>query len=298
MVNTKLLLKRSAIFTLAVLTLVLTGLGVILQGRPAEAAASERVVITGPGGDLVYHRLGQGAAAILLPSFARSAADFNCLAQALADAGYRSLAVQPRGIEGSALGTLDVSLADYATDVAAVLDAEGVATARGVIGHAYGNRVARGFAVKHPERVRKLVLLAAGGGKPPPPDINAAIRKAVFGFDGEAREAAIALAVFAGEVVPAAWITGWYPLAALHQTRATTAQAHSSWSHGGSTSMLIPQPADDTAAAPADSKKLAAQLVARATRHVIANAGHAPLPEQPEAVASHILRYLAMPEKQ
>lgn len=298
MMNTKLLLKRGAIFTLVILMLLLAGLGVILQNRPAEPAAGERVVITGPGGDLVYHRLGQGDAVVLLPSFARSAADFNRLAQALADAGYRSLAVQPRGIEGSAFGTLDVSLADYAADIAAVLDAEDVAAARAVIGHAYGNRVARVFAVKHPERVRKLVLLAAGGGKPPPPEINAAIRKAVFGFDGEAREAAIALAFFAGETVPASWVTGWYPLAALHQTRATTAQAYSSWSHGGSAPMLILQPADDTAAAPADSEKLATQLGARATRHVVANAGHALLPEQPESVASHILRYLDPPGKQ
>ncbi|ENO81120.1 putative hydrolase [Thauera sp. 27] len=291
------MLKRSVACTLIVILLLIAGLIVVLQDRRAEAAAGTRIVIGGPAGDLVYHRLGQGEAVVLLPSFARSAADFNQLAQALADAGYRSLAIQPQGIEGSAFGSLDVSLADYAADIAAVLDAEGVATAHAVVGHAYGNRVARVFAVNHPERVRKLVLLAAGGGKPPPPDINAAIRKAVFGFDGAARDAAIALAFFAGETVPAAWVKGWYPLAALHQTRATTAQSYSSWSHGGSAPMLILQPADDTAAAPADSEKLATQLGERATRHVIANAGHALLPEQAEAVALHILRYLDTPEE-
>lgn len=291
------MLKRSVACTLIVILLLIAGLIVVLQDRRAEAAAGTRIVIGGPAGDLVYHRLGQGEAVVLLPSFARSAADFNQLAQALADVGYRSLAIQPQGIEGSAFGSLDVSLADYAADIAAVLDAEGVATAHAVVGHAYGNRVARVFAVNHPERVRKLVLLAAGGGKPPPPDINAAIRKAVFGFDGAARDAAIALAFFAGETVPAAWVKGWYPLAALHQTRATTAQSYSSWSHGGSAPMLILQPADDTAAAPADSEKLAAQLGARATRRVIANAGHVLLPEHPEAVAAHILRYLDTPEE-
>lgn len=292
------ILKRTAASALIVFALLIATLVVILQDRRAEAAAGTRIVIGGPAGDLVYHRLGQGEAVVLLPSFARSAADFNQLAQALADAGYRSLAIQPQGIEGSAFGSLDVSLADYAADIAAVLDAEGVATAHAVVGHAYGNRVARVFAVNHPERVRKLVLLAAGGGKPPPPDINAAIRKAVFGFDSAARDAAIALAFFAGETVPAAWVKGWYPLAALHQTRATTAQSYSSWSHGGSAPMLILQPADDTAAAPADSEKLAAQLGERATRHVIANAGHALLPEQPEAVAAHILRYLGIPGRE
>lgn len=286
------ILKRIAAGAVVVVTLLAVAGFVLLKDRPAEPAAGERITIRGPAGDLVYHRLGVGETIVLLPSFARSASDFNALAHTLGAAGYRTLMMQPRGIEGSSLGSFDAGLGDYAADVAAVLDAEGISSVRAIIGHAYGNRVARAFAVHYPHRVDKLILLAAGGGKPPPPEISAAIRTAVFGLSGNRRERAIALAFFAGDAVPQSWVVGWYPLAALQQARATSAQAYSDWSHGGSTPMLILQPADDRAAPAEDSKVLAERHGGRVVRHVIPHAGHALLPEQPEAVASHILAYL------
>ena len=286
------LIKRIALGLAVLVALVMTIGVVMLQDRPAEAAVGERVRISGPAGDLVYHRLGSGEAVVLVPSFARSAADFNALARALAEAGYRTLAIQPRGIEGSSFGGFDPSLRDYAADIAAILKAEGVLSARAIVGHAYGNRVARVFAVYYPDRVEKLALLAAGGGKPPSPEINAAIRKGIFGFSDEEREKAIALAFFADGTVPPSWLRGWYPLAALHQARATTAQAYSSWSHGGDTPMLILQPTEDKPAPPADAQALAAQLGARVEFLLVPRAGHALLPEQPEAVAKQIWSYL------
>ena len=127
---------------LAVAILILVGLCLLqLQDRPAELALGERVVIQGPGGELVYYRSGEGETVILLPSFARSASDFNALTDALHRAGYRTLALQPRGIEGSELGEWRVGLQDYAADVAAMLDAEEIVRVGAVIGHAYGNRV-------------------------------------------------------------------------------------------------------------------------------------------------------------
>ena len=153
------LIKRIAIGLAGLVTLLAAISLVLLHDRPAEPVTGERLLITGPAGDLVYHRLGSGEAVVLLPSFARSAADFNALARALAEAGYRTLALQPRGIEGSALGGLDPSLRDYAADIVAMLEAEGVDRAKAVVGHAYGNRVARVFAVHFPDRVQKLVLL-------------------------------------------------------------------------------------------------------------------------------------------
>ena len=290
------LIKRIAIGLAGLVTLLAAISLVLLQDRPAEPVTGERLLIAGPAGDLVYHRLGSGEAVVLLPSFARSAADFNALARALAEAGYRTLALQPRGIEGSALGGLDPSLRDYAADIVAMLEAEGVDRAKAVVGHAYGNRVARVFAVHFPDRVQKLVLLAAGGGKPPPPETNAAIRKAIFGLSSEGREKAIALAFFADSAVPPSWMRGWYPLAALHQARATAAQPYSSWSHGGNTPMLIIQPTEDKPAPAADAQALAARLGARVEFHLLPGAGHALLPEQPEAVATRILSYLRAEE--
>lgn len=285
--------RRAGVGVLAAVV-VLAGLGaLLLRDRPAEPAYGERVVIRGPAGELAYHRAGAGEAVVLLPSFARSASDFNALARALQAAGYRSLALQPRGVEGSVLGGWRVGLRDYAADVAAMLDAEGVARAQAIVGHAYGNRVARVFATAYPARVEALVLLAAGGGSPPPPEVSAAIRKAVFGIGEAGRAAAIAFAFFApGNAVPAAWQRGWYPLAALQQTRATTAQDYAGWRDGGSAPMLLLQPADDLPAPPEQSRALAARHPERVRRELIAGAGHALLPERPDEVAGRFLAYL------
>lgn len=279
---------------LAVAILILVGLCLLqLQDRPAELALGERVVIQGPGGELVYYRSGEGETVILLPSFARSASDFNALTDALHRAGYRTLALQPRGIEGSELGEWRVGLQDYAADVAAMLDAEEIVRVGAVIGHAYGNRVARVFASRYPERVGVLVLLAAGGEGPPAAKVSAAVRTAVFGFDGAARTDAIQYSFFAsGNVPPASWVTGWYPLAALQQARATTAQTYDSWSDGGRAPMLVLQPAEDRAAPADQSAVFAERYAGRVTRHVIAGSGHALLPEQPAEVAALILGYL------
>lgn len=288
------ILKRTLLGIAAVVTIVALPGFALLRDRPAEPAVGERMLIRGPAGDLVYHRHGAGEAIVLLPSFARSASDFNALAEALAEAGYRTLALQPRGVEGSALGGWQVSLHDYAADVAALLDAEGLERVRAVVGHAYGNRVARMFAVDFPARVDRLILLAAGGGKPPAPAVSAAIRKAVFGLDGPARVAAIGFAFFADGRVPPSWVRGWYPRAALQQTRATTMQDYAEWSHGGSAPMLVLQPADDRPAPAEDSEAFAGRHRERVTRHLVAGAGHALLPEKPVEVAARILDYLGV----
>lgn len=82
----------------------------------------------------------------LLPSFARSASDFNELVAELNAAGYRTLAMQPRGVDGSTLPSWSMTLHGYAGDVRAMLAAEGISEPVIVVGHAYGNRVARSFA--------------------------------------------------------------------------------------------------------------------------------------------------------
>ena len=61
---------------------------------------------------------------ILLPSFGRSVSDFNELAIGLSEAGHRTIAWPPRGIDGSTLPSGEIDLLDSAGDVLAVLDAE------------------------------------------------------------------------------------------------------------------------------------------------------------------------------
>jgi 3-oxoadipate enol-lactonase len=70
---------------------------------------------------------------------------------------YRCLAVDNRGVGGSAAAPRPFSLEQMADDAVAVLDSEGVATAH-VLGASMGGVLAQILAVRHPERVRSLVL--------------------------------------------------------------------------------------------------------------------------------------------
>ena len=80
----------------------------------------------------------------------------------LADAGFRAIALNPRGADGSR-GSLDnLTLHDFAADVARVIERMGVGPVH-VLGHGFGNRVARCVASDRPELVAGLVLLGAGG---------------------------------------------------------------------------------------------------------------------------------------
>jgi len=72
-------------------------------------------------------------------------ADFDRIAERLAGAGFRVLRPQPRGIGESRGPMSGIDLHDYAADVAAIIAHDGGSAAL-VVGHAFGNRVARMLA--------------------------------------------------------------------------------------------------------------------------------------------------------
>ncbi|MGH0031368.1 MAG: alpha/beta fold hydrolase [Myxococcota bacterium] len=264
-----------------------------LRDREARPAVGERRVARPDGGRLHYFAAGpeDGAVVALFPGYARSASDFNELVSALNQAGHRTLALQPRGVDGSALSFPD-DLHGYAEDLRAMLDAEDVTRPVVVCGHAYGNRVARSFASRFPDRTRGLVLLAAGGADPTPPEMTRAIGRAMLGVWPEGtRRAATERAFFAkGHPVPDAWMRGWYPLAGLAQSGANQTP-WAEWGAGGSAPVLVVQPAED-AVAPRGGPELARRFPERVTLVSVPRAGHALLPEQPEAVARAVLAFL------
>ena len=127
----------------------------------------------GPDVTLTYFLQGpeQGEAVVLLPGMGRGADDFRELAAALNNAGYRTVAIQPRGIGRSGPILTDPSYDQFADDVALVLNDIPGRISGGkahVLGYEFGNRIARMFAVRYPEQVQSLVLLACGGQKVSP----------------------------------------------------------------------------------------------------------------------------------
>jgi len=104
-----------------------------------------------------------------------------------------------------------IDLHDYANDVAAVI-AHAAADAAFVVGHAFGNRVARLLATIRPDLVRAVALVAANVGREPsPPEVRAAIRKSADPALPEAeRLAALQFAFFAPGNDASAWLEGWH----------------------------------------------------------------------------------------
>lgn len=238
---------------------------------------------------------GKGQLVVLLPSLGRGASDFDDLAARLAAAGYRTAAVNPRGIGGSD-GPVASSLADYARDVFEAIKAlqsrSGHADAKPVvlIGHAYGNRLARAVAAQFPAAVSSLILLASGGQVAMSP----AVAKALYSvFDPalspQAHIDAVRTAFFAPGNDPEVWRDGWYGAVAMQQQNAVRNSPSESWSDGGQAPIYIIQAADDVVASPANAEALRAAHPERVQVEILGNAGHAMLPEQPERLAQLVL---------
>lgn len=287
--------KKLAFAVLAVVVLLGLVVAVALKDTPARAAIGERQVVGSDDLEIHYFTSGpaDGIPVALLASYARSISDFNELVAQLNSAGYRTIAMQPRGIDGSSLPDLNTTYHDYARDLLAVVEAEGINKPVLIIGHAYGNRIARTFARNYPERVQGLMLLSAGGEEPTPPDVSTAIVKSLFGiFPQSTREQSVQFAFFAkGNTPPDYWYLGWYPMAGLAMGNATAGTPFEEWGDGGSTHMIVLQPKEDAASIDGGAK-LQQRFPQRVTLHDIEHAGHALLPEQPEQVTALILQGL------
>src|SRR5688572_10759241 len=95
---------------------------------------------------------GRGHCLVLLPGIGRPPDDLLPLATRLVEAGYAVLLPEPRGI-GLSRGPLEgITLHDLAEDVAAAIEACGERSVS-VIGHAFGNRIARTLAADRPDVV-------------------------------------------------------------------------------------------------------------------------------------------------
>lgn len=289
------MIKQGLLIALVLTLLAGLTLHLALRDTPAVAANGERLVFTRNDQQLIAYQLGpsKGPVVVLLASFARSVSDFNALSQTLANAGYNTVRVEAQGIGGSDLANGRPLLFDYAEDVALVLDSLNLTSPVVMVGHAFGNRVARAFAARYPERVSQLLLLAAGDSAPPPETRNAIFTAMLSIVPQKQRLAALQQAFFApGNRAPESWSRGWYPRAGLAQAHATANTPNAEWVSAGSmTPIAILQPDHDAAAAEG-AKKLQQMLPTRVTVELLPAAGHAILPEQPERVARFVLTHL------
>lgn len=234
---------------------------------------------------------GEGPAVLMYPSLGRPAEDFADLAGRLAAAGFRAIALQPRGIGASRGPEVEPSLHDYAADLWRVANHFRLAQVH-LLGHAFGNRVVRAASAARPAAVLSLTLLAAGGRHAGDAAAWAAMQRCVReDSSAAARGEAVAQALFAPGNDASPWHDGWYPAVAREQAQAAQRTQVDSWWEGGEAPLLVVQGLDDRLAPPENGRELAARRPN--TRLVeLSRAGHALLPEQPERVARSVIGFL------
>jgi pimeloyl-ACP methyl ester carboxylesterase len=241
-------------------------------------------------------RLGQGPPIGLLPSLGRPASDFERLATALAQQGYEALLVDLPGVGESPLLPPDSDLHHLAQAVARTLaDLQTTPGPFVLVGHAFGNRVARCLAADQPTLIRGLVLLGCGGLVPGDPEAQTTLLACFdLGLDPIRHRQAVATAFFAPGNDASCWATGWHPLAATTQ-RATLERVRVEewWLPPPPIPVLAMVGRQDRIAPPANAEALVADLGSRGELVVIDQAGHALLPEQPTEVEAAILDWLA-----
>jgi pimeloyl-ACP methyl ester carboxylesterase len=234
---------------------------------------------------------GTGPAVVLLPSLARDSADYDDVAAGLAAVGFRVLRPQPRGVGESKGPMTNISLHDFARDVAEVIKAQGGGKAV-IVGHAYGNWVARMTAADYPDLVRGVVIAAAAA-KQYDPKLSQAVTDAGDPqLPDERRLAALRLAFFAPGHDPTVWLKGWHPDIRDSQRAAVAAIKQAEWWSGGSAPLLDLQAAQDPFKPAAKRNEMKDEFGERVTITVIADASHALFPEQPATVVAALTQWI------
>jgi len=263
-----------------------------LLAMPALAAPPEHIMVTRGDVRLEVLAQGKGPAIVLLPSLGRGATDFDAIAERLAAAGFRVLRPEPSGIGQSTGPWQDVKLEDLAADVAAVIESDKSGPAF-VVGHAFGNRVARTLATLRPDVVRAVGLIAANVGRnPSPPDVRAAIRlSADTKAPDDARIKAMQFVFFAPGSDASVWLKGWYPEVLAAERIAGDRTPRELDYAAGKAPVLYIQPSHDPLARVDEAEEYKKALGGRVTVVVIPNSAHAVIVEQPDAVSDALIAY-------
>jgi pimeloyl-ACP methyl ester carboxylesterase len=233
----------------------------------------------------------------LIPSLGRPASDFNELAAELVRDGHNVYFIDPRNFYlESGQTTKNITLFDLADDVETIRRDAGLDSII-LVGHAFGNRVARAYATSYPETTGAVITIAAGGVQTISDDIRVALTRSFWGFLPDSwRQTYIRKAFFADDnEIPAHWLKGWHIRVSQIQIEATQNTDTDLWWSGGQAPILVIQGREDTIAPPEKTGDLLrAQYPQRVSAVTLTPAGHALLPEQPAAIRTAISQFLAI----
>lgn len=236
---------------------------------------------------------GEGPVFVVLPSFGRDGCvDFDQFADLVACAGMCVLRPQPRGV-GRSTGSMHASLQDMADDIAGVIRQLGGSRAV-VLGHAFGNGVARLLATTHQDLVEGTILAAASTeGASPETNKTPFIAGDLSRPESERLEA-LKRAFFAPHHDPRIWLDGWYP-ATLQMQREAVQEADQHFFHKAGTAPILQIIAESDPFSPYESwRALREQCGNRVTTRIVADASHALFPEQTPYVAGIVVEWMKL----
>ena len=234
---------------------------------------------------------GKGPLVVILPSRGRGAEDYDEVARAIAKAGHRVLRPQPRGIGRSQGPMQGLTLHDFARDVAAVIEHAKTGAAI-LVGHAFGNWVARMTAADYPRLVRGVAILAAAA-KTCPKELAEAVTKcADISLPDTERLKYLQFAFFAPGHDASEWLEGFYPKVNESQRAAGLATPQEAWWGAGNAPLLDLQAERDAFRPRETANDLREEFGERVSVAVIPDAGHALVPEQPAAVVAGLLGWM------
>src|SRR5213075_3377435 len=236
---------------------------------------------------------GSGTPVVLLANAGCSTGYFDHLARALVTGGFQTISINMRGVGGSC-GSLDgATLHDLAGDVAGVIKAIGCGPAH-LVGHAFGNRIARCLAVDQPLLVRSVTLLAAGGlialSTPIGTHFRNATQVKMNGSDCVTVLGARWLSP-ASDPKILARVECW-PAVHLAHLATSRGVALEDWWGAGTAPLLVIQGLDDEAAPPGNGHALREQHGDRVRVIDLPRAGHFMVLEQPEAIARVVAEFV------
>ena len=250
-------------------------------------------IVRGDGVEIESYVDGAGPVFVILPSYGRDGGDdFDDISARLVAAGWKVVRPQPRGVAGSKGPMKGLTLHDLANDVATCIRAlsDGPVV---MLGHAFGNVLARVVTTDHPELVTAGVGAAAAAAKVAP-DIGQLPFVAGDPSKSTAdRLASLRKGFFAPNHDASRWLDGWYPDTLATERDATKVTGtKESWACGDVPLLQLIAEYDPFIPKPYWNE-MRDQFGDRVTATVIKDASHALFPEQPEAVAEAVLPWAA-----
>ncbi len=251
-------------------------------------------MVSGGGAGIEVYVDGEGPAFVILPSYGRDGGkDYDDITGRLADAGWKVLRPQPRGVARSTGTMSGLTLHDLADDVARCIRylADGTAI---LLGHAFGNILARVVTTDHPGLVKAAILAAAQASKVPEDVAKTPFVAGDPSLPERDRLAALRQAFFAPGHDAGIWLDGWYPATLAMQRDAVKASGLAkSWACGGVP--LLQLIAEHDPFIPKEYwGELHGQLGDRVMTVIIEGASHALFPEKPDSIADAVLPWAAL----